>query len=37
MALQRIRDGDADYSFLNKECSSEINFCSFTVSLSASP
>lgn len=36
MPPQAIRDGDADYSFLNKECSSEINFCSFNVWLPAS-
>jgi hypothetical protein len=35
MAAQAIRDDDADYSFLIKQCSSRGNCCSFTVSFSA--
>jgi hypothetical protein len=35
MAARVIRDDDADYSFLIKQCSSRGNCCSFTVGFSA--
>ena len=35
MAARAIRDADADYSLLLKQCSSRINCCSFCVRFSA--
>jgi hypothetical protein len=35
MAARAIRDADADYSFLDKQCSSEINWRSSDVGFSA--
>jgi hypothetical protein len=35
MAAQAIRDADADYSFLNKQCSSAINRSSSNVGFTA--
>ena len=35
MPARAIRDADADYSFLNKQCSFIINCCSFSVGFPA--
>ena len=35
MAARAIRDDDADYSFLIKQCSSAINCCSANVGFTA--
>ena len=35
MAARAIRDADADYSFLDKQCSSAINWCSPDVGFPA--
>ena len=35
MAAEAIRDADADYSFLNKQCSSAINRSSSNVGFTA--